>query len=139
VGGDLLIRCELCGKAADKHHIIHKCEGGLDFPMNYKYLCFEHHHGRKGPHKDNTVDLSYKLELKERLDELLYEDFYTLDKLSEMLGINGRPLRKLLGDCRLYKEGYKAEDIVFRLMGKRAYSEYMLEEYEDFVPIFNFG
>lgn len=134
-----MIRCEVCGKPADKHHIIHKCEGGLDFPMNYKYLCFEHHHGKKGPHKDNTIDLHYKLELQERLGKLLKEEFYTLEKLTDILGINSRPLKRLLRDCRLYKEGYKVSDIIYRLMGRSLYNEYMLEEYDDFIPIFNFG
>lgn len=134
-----MIRCELCGRSADKHHIIHKCEGGLDLSVNYKYLCFEHHHGKKGPHKDNSVDLRYKLELQEKLERLLCEDFYTLDKLSQILEISSRPLKKLLKDCHLYKEGYKVDDIIYRLMGKKIYSEYMLEEYDDFIPIFNFG
>lgn len=134
-----MIRCEVCGKPADKHHIIHKCEGGLDFPMNYKYLCFEHHHGRKGPHKDNTTDLYYKLELQDKLKNLLQDEFYTLDKLTSLLEINCRPLKKLLKDCRLYKEGYRANDIIFSLMGRNLYHEYMLEEYQEFIPIFNFG
>ncbi len=31
--------CEICGDYADVHHIVHRSEGGLDFKLNYKYLC----------------------------------------------------------------------------------------------------
>ena len=54
--------CEICGDYADVHHIVHRSEGGLDFKLNYKYLCKKHHRSKIGPHRDKVVDLNYKLE-----------------------------------------------------------------------------
>ena len=44
--------CEICGDYADVHHIVHRSEGGLDFKLNYKYLCKKHHRSKLGPHRD---------------------------------------------------------------------------------------
>lgn len=131
-----MYNCEVCGKAADKHHIVHRCEGGLEFQLNIKYLCPEHHRGKKGPHRDCSNDIRYKLELQNRLQSILCDRYYMIDKLELMLQIKSRILKKLLKDCRLYKEGYKTEDIVYRLMGDRLYVDSMLEQYEDFIPLF---
>jgi hypothetical protein len=130
-----LYRCEVCGKEADRHHIVHRCEGGLDFPLNYKYLCKEHHRGRVGPHQDENVDLKYKLQLQNKLEDILSKEYYFIEDLSCVLQINTRILKKLLKACRLFKEGYKTSDIVFRIMGDRVYDEFMLEAYEDFIPV----
>jgi hypothetical protein len=133
-----LLKCEVCGRAADKHHIIHRCEGGLEFPLNYKYLCLEHHRGRRGPHRDAAVDMQYKLELQSKLEKLLCEEYYTKDRLAILLELKVNPLKRLLRDCRRYKEGYRSSDIIYRLMGRRVYSAFMLESYDDFIPVFNF-
>jgi hypothetical protein len=132
-----LYRCEICGREADQHHIVHRCEGGLSFPLNIKYLCKDHHRGKKGPHKDNTVDLQYKLELQRKLKDILCKEYYFIEELTFLLEIKRRILKKLLKDFRLHKEGYRSEDIIFRLMGNRSYEEYMLEDYEEFTPVFN--
>lgn len=131
--------CEICGREADKHHVVHRCEGGLDFPLNFKYLCKEHHRGRKGPHKDRNIDIQYKVELQNKLQSILEKEYYFIDDLEFLLDIKDRILKRLLKDCRLYKEGYRASDIIFKLMGSSVYDECMLEVYEDFEPIFNFA
>jgi hypothetical protein len=130
-----LLKCEVCGRTADKHHIVHKCEGGLDFPLNFKYLCVEHHRGRKGPHKNFKIDIKYKLQLQEKLQELLQGEFFLIEKLTSLLDINSRILKKLLKDSRRYKEGYRKDEIIYKLMGCTVYKEGMLEEYEDFIPV----
>lgn len=134
-----MLRCEICGKSADKHHIVHRCEGGLDYPLNIKYLCADHHRGSKGPHKCNQVDVKYKLELQRRLEMLLDRDYYTLDKLSCILEIKPKNLKKLLKNYKLHKEGYKKEDIIYELMGRCVYDEMMLDSYMDFIPVYNFA
>jgi hypothetical protein len=131
-----LYRCEVCGKEADRHHIVHRCEGGLDFPLNYKCLCKEHHRGRKGPHQDESVDLRYKLQLQNKLYAILTKEYYFIDDMSSLLQINTRILKKLLKECKLYKEGYKTSDIIFKIMGDMVYDELMLENYADFIPVF---
>ncbi|WP_333859416.1 HNH endonuclease [Clostridium sp.] len=131
-----MLRCQICGKPADKHHIVYRSQGGLDFPLNFKYLCSEHHRGKNGPHKNKKIDLEYKLEMQKQLEKLLYKKFYRLDELSTLLQINKRILKKLFKDYKLYKEGYKSIDVVYRLMGNKIYTEYMIEEYYDFTANF---
>ncbi len=131
----LLYKCEICGREADIHHIVHKNEGGLDFPLNYKYLCSEHHRGKNGPHRNNKVDLEYKLELQYRLERMLEKNYYTMDELIDILSLNKTKAKKFFKELKLYKEGYKKNDIIYRLMGKKKYNEYMLEDYYDMMVL----
>ncbi|OAA91985.1 MULTISPECIES: HNH endonuclease [Clostridium] len=131
-----MLKCQICGKPADKHHIVYRSQGGVDFPLNFKYLCSEHHRGKSGPHKNRKLDLLYKVEMQQKLEKLLYKEFYTLDELVNLLQINKGMLKKLLKEYKLYKEGYRSFDVIYRLMGKKKYTEYMLEEYYDFIGNF---
>lgn len=128
-----MLKCQICGKPADKHHIVYRSQGGVDFPLNFKYLCSEHHRGKNGPHKNKKVDLLYKVKMQQELDKLLYKEFYTLDELVNLLQINRGMLKKILKEYKLYKEGYRSFDVIYRLMGKKRYTEYMLQEYYDFI------
>lgn len=119
--------CEICNKPADIHHIIHRSEGGLDIKINYKYLCNEHHRGKIGPHHCIEIDLKYKLELQKKLYDLLPKDFYTLKDLSITLNLSLNVAKRITKDLRLYKEGYKKEDIILYLMGGTFYTEEMIE------------
>lgn len=136
MGGEKLLKCEVCGKQADKHHIVYRSQGGVDFPLNFKYLCSDHHRGKNGPHKSRKLDLEYKVELQKKLNDLLCKDYYTIDELAYLIEINKGMLRKLLKDYKIYKEGYKKTDIIYRLMGKKIYTKDMLEEYYDFIANF---
>ncbi|AYD39919.1 HNH endonuclease [Clostridium fermenticellae] len=131
-----MFKCEVCGKEADKHHIVYRSQGGVDFPINFKYLCPEHHRGKNGPHKNRQLDLKYKLELQEKLEKILVKEFYTIDELVTLLKINKGMLKRLLREYKLYKEGYKKADIIYRLMGKKVYTKDMLENYCDFIANF---
>ena len=44
--------CEVpgCNLPGQRHHIVFRSQGGLDIPMNFKYLCPEHHTGKNNPH-----------------------------------------------------------------------------------------
>lgn len=131
-----MFKCEVCGKEADKHHIVYRSQGGIDFPINFKYLCPEHHRGKNGPHKNRQLDLKYKLELQEKLEKILLKEFYSIDELVTLLKINKGMLKRLLKEYKLYKEGYKKSDIIYRLMGRKLYTKDMLEEYCDFIANF---
>ena len=120
--------CEICGKKADIHHIIHRSQGGLDFPLNYKYLCQEHHRGKNGPHKCPEIDLKYKLELQSKLLTLLHKKYYTSQELYSLLNITNNSLKRLTKKMKLYKEGYLKDDIIFCLMGNYFYTYEMLED-----------
>lgn len=131
-----MAKCEVCGKEGYRHHIVFKSQGGFEFNLNYKYLCFEHHSGRLSPHKNNKIDISYKLELQEKLKDMLPGDYYSKEKIKELLGLNNNTLKKLLSNLKLYKEGYKKHDIIFKLMGNKIYNEYMLEDFYDIISNF---
>lgn len=123
----LLFFCEICNKPADIHHIVHRSEGGLDIEINYKYLCNEHHRGKSGPHNSIEIDLKYKLELQKELLNLLDKNFYTIKELSNTLNFSLNVAKRITKDLRLYKEGYKKEDIILYLMGGTLYTEEMIE------------
>ena len=122
-----MLFCVICNKPADIHHIVHRSEGGLDIEINYKYLCNEHHRGKNGPHHSSEIDLKYKLELQKDLLKLLNKNFYTIKELSNTLNFSLNVAKRITKDLRLYKEGYKKEDIILYLMGGTLYTEEMIE------------
>lgn len=120
--------CEICRKEGDIHHIVHRSEGGLDFELNYKYLCPNHHRGKNGPHKDKFVDLKYKLEMQIILESTLKKEFYSLNEVYELIHIKKNQLKRLSKNLKLYKEGYLSKDIIFELMGRKKYSKEYIED-----------
>ena len=115
--------CEICNAEADIHHIVHRSEGGFDIELNYKYLCSSHHRGKYGPHQSNEVDLRYKLELQNRLYEILTKDYYSFKELALELSIPKNTLKRIVKNFKLYKEGYKKSELIFKIMGEKFYSE----------------
>ncbi|WP_195244187.1 HNH endonuclease [Clostridium celatum] len=120
--------CEICGKEADVHHIVHRSEGGFDIDINYKYLCAFHHRGKDGPHQNIFVDLQYKIEMQTKLYNILPKKYYSPKEISQILGLHNGSLKRLLKNLKRYKEGYKKEDIIFTLMGYVKYNVDILEE-----------
>lgn len=119
--------CCVCGKKGDKHHIIHKDEGGMDFPLNCIYLCEEHHRGPKGPHKDASVDASYKKLLYDTLHKLFSNPFYSEIEIKELTGLSVSQLRTLKKTLRRHKEGFRTVDVIDFLMSGHLVSEEDLE------------
>ncbi|WP_294154264.1 HNH endonuclease signature motif containing protein [uncultured Clostridium sp.] len=118
--------CEICNAPADIHHIVHRSEGGFDIKLNYKYLCPYHHRGKYGPHHSKEVDLRYKLDLQNKLYEMLPKEYYYFKELSLVLNIPNNTLKRITKNLKLYKEGYKKADIIFKIMGEKFYTEEML-------------
>lgn len=121
-----MLSCEICNAPADIHHIVHRSEGGFDIELNYKYLCPYHHRGKYGPHHSKEIDLRYKIDLQNKLYEILTKDYYYFKELSQILNIPNNTLKRITKDLRLYKEGYKKSDIIFKIMGNKFYTEEML-------------
>ena len=119
--------CEICSKKADIHHIVHRSDGGFDIKLNYMYLCEEHHRGKKGPHHCLETDIIYKIKLQKKLYKLLNKDFYSFKEICTILEASCNLVKRIVKDLKLYKEGYRKEDIIFILMGKNYYSEELLE------------
>ncbi|MGL5150306.1 MAG: HNH endonuclease [Clostridium sp.] len=120
--------CEICNKPANVHHIVHRHEGGLELTVNYKYLCHKHHRGKDGPHQNLRTDIEYKLEMQNKLFNLLSKDFYTSKELQTILKASINLIKRITKSIKLYKEGYKTTDIISVLMGGKLYSEDSLDE-----------
>lgn len=104
----------------EKHHIVYRKQGGLDYELNYKYLTSEDHRGDNGPHRCRATDMKYKRELQEALEGLLTKDYYNIAELVNLLGLKQvqankafKKLMKVNGICK--------EDVIKRLMGGRFY------------------
>ena len=104
-------------KILEKHHIIFKSQGGLDFPLNYKYLSSEDHRGSLGPHLCKTTDDKYKLELEYNLKAILTREHYQIDELIQMLDLDTKQAYKAFKNLRQYEGGKSTEDIIRRLLG----------------------
>lgn len=104
----------------EKHHIVFRKQGGLDFELNYKYLTSEYHREDNGPHKCRATDMKYKRELQEALEGLLTKDYYNIAELINLLGLRqvqaNKAFRKLLK-----VNGIERKAVIFRLMGNRFY------------------
>ncbi len=104
----------------EKHHIVFKRQGGLDFELNYKRLSPEDHRGNHGPHLNRKVDLAYKIEMEKELNKVLDSGYYNIAELIEILGLKekqaNRAFRKILS-----VNGILKEDVIFRLMGNKSY------------------
>lgn len=114
-------KCMICGKKGDRHHIVFKNQGGIDIPINYVYLCGEHHRGIRGPHKNREFDLKLKLYMQQELEKILTKDYYTMNELVKLIGINPYQLKIISKQIHRYKLGYKRGDIIKRLMGNKLY------------------
>ena len=123
-----MFKCEVCGNLADKHHIVYKSQGGIEFPLNFRYLCSEHHRGNSGPHKNRRLDLEYKLDMQKKLQDILINRYYTPVELESLLHINKGMIKRLFKECKQSDKGFKVVDIIFRLMGRKKYDESMLLE-----------
>lgn len=115
--------CEECGRNnAEKHHIIFKSQGGKNFEMNYKYLCYEHHRGNESPHKNKIIDTKYKKELQVNLEELLTKEHYQLKELINILGMQTAEAKKTFKHLKQHSEGYARLEVIFRLLGDKFYA-----------------
>ncbi len=105
-------KCFICGEVGDRHHIIHKDEGGLDYPLNYIYLCKVHHRGRYGPHENEEVDAKYKKMLLQTLKKTFPNDYYTLEEVRHSISIPNNLLRTMTKNLKHHKEGFRQMDII---------------------------
>lgn len=135
-----MLKCEVCGNQADKHHIVYKSQGGIEFPLNFRYLCTLHHRGKSGPHKNRRLDLEYKIDMQRKLENILIKEIYSIEELEVLLKINKGIIKRLFNDYKLNGKGlrkvdimvnqgdvgYKRDDIIFKLMGRKRYDEKMI-------------
>lgn len=106
----------------EKHHIVFKSQGGLDFELNYKKLSMEDHRGNFGPHKNRKIDLQYKEKLEEDLRAKLECQSYSIKELIQLLGLKEKQAYRAFRQVQKMPNGkIGKEDILFRLLGGRFY------------------
>ncbi|WMJ81921.1 HNH endonuclease signature motif containing protein [Clostridium sp. MB40-C1] len=114
-------KCIICGAHGERHHIVYKNQGGIDIPLNYVYLCSEHHRGKLGPHKNRSIDYEYKKNFQNKLFHILKEEYYSMNDLKKLLKINPFQGKILEKKFKKYKNGYKKIEIIKILMGGKLY------------------
>ena len=116
--------CEVCGVwGTELHHIIYKSQAKYmsNIPINFKFLCTEHHRGKNGPHMNRETDLQYKKELQEKLQSLFYKDYYNIHQIRQLLEISKQEAEKITNKLPIHKEGYAKEDLIRKMLGGRLY------------------
>lgn len=106
------------------HHIIERSHASYmrNVSLNLKNLCPTcHRTGKNAVHKDRGIDLKYKIELQNKLEELFSKDFYKLNQIKEKLGITKIETEKLVKHLGIYKNGYNSKEIIFHCLGDRFY------------------
>lgn len=105
----------------ERHHIVFRSQGGLDFPLNYVYLTTEEHKGNEGPHLSREKDLQLKRELQARLQSKLTKDYYSTNELEKVLNLKRGQAKLICRKFTYYPEGYARDEIIRRLMGGKLY------------------
>lgn len=115
--------CEVCGSPhAERHHIVFRSQGGLDFELNFKDLCAVDHKGKKSPHMDRRIDLKYKRELQEKLFNIFVDVEYSIPEISEVIGCKQKDVERRFKEAMPNLRGcYDRETVVRVLMGGRLY------------------
>ena len=63
----------------EKHHVVFRSQGGLNFPLNLINLTVEEHRGNLGPHLNRKRDLQLKQQLQTSLVKILSNNYYTTE------------------------------------------------------------
>ncbi len=116
-------QCEYpgCKNPGQKHHIVFRSQGGLDIPVNFKYLCVDHHTGNESPHKNKAIDLQYKKETQARLYKIFSADTYTLKEIVALIGCDKKNVERRLRKAPNKAGVYERENIIRAIMGGRLY------------------
>lgn len=104
----------------ERHHVVFKSQGGLDFPLNYQYLSPEQHRGKFGPHMNREMDLHYKREMQKALEKVLTKNTYSIEELIILLELEPTQANKAFKKLLTYK-GIGRGTVIRRLMGGRFY------------------
>lgn len=105
----------------ERHHIIFKSAGGIDFPLNYKYLSPKDHRGDNSPHMNREVDLKYKKELESNLRAILTDKHYFEVEVIQLLGLDSKQADKAFRHVKITSKGMNTEEVIKRLLGGRFY------------------
>jgi hypothetical protein len=107
-----------------RHHIISKKKAKYmeHVPINIADLCLAHHTASPtGIHHNKGMMLRYRQEFQLKLTLLLTKDYYTHKELKELLNASDNTIKAIVKTLPWNKEGYKKEQLIFRMMGDENY------------------
>ena len=117
--------CVICGvQNADLHHIIFRSQASYmsNIKVNFIYLCPKHHRGNLSPHMKRQIDLKHKKMLQDKLQEVFKgKEYYKATDIKERLETTQSEIKKLTKTLKVYKEGYKADEIIKHCLGDKFY------------------
>jgi hypothetical protein len=117
-------------KPGQGHHIISRKRAPymVHVPMNIVPLCIKHHtESPTGIHHDKEMMLRYIQEFQLKLTLLLDKPYYEHKGLKELLKCSDNSIKAITKTLIRGKEGYKREDLIFRMMGNRNYLDEVIE------------
>ena len=116
--------CAICGgRASAYHHIIYRSQNRalIKCTLNLAPLCDKCHrtiHSKNGAELDKEL----KLYLQNEIELLFLKEYIKEKEIRDTLKINENASRSLLKTLKVYKEGYKREDVIRAIMGGRFYA-----------------
>lgn len=109
----------------EKHHIVFRSQGGMDYSLNLIQLPSSFHKGSQGPHNNREIDLLFKRYLQDELFYLFQEEQYTFEQIVRLVSPHNKKskdiLSKQFNKVKNYGGKYKKNDIIRRLMGGKLY------------------
>lgn len=122
-------KCRFCQNTwVQWHHIIEKGMGRskkvtwLDYSLNLVEVCQDDHTGLTGIHTSDIGTIRGKeleAELQAKLEHLFFKDYYNPLIIKKLLKYTDKQLRDMTKTLQFYDAGYKREDIILRLMGRK--------------------
>ena len=119
----MYVACSICnGVASSYHHIVFRSQNKalIKSELNLIPLCIKCHskvHSKDGAELDKDL----KLELQNKLEILFLKEYLNEEEIQDTLKIHDNACRSLLKTLKVYKEGYKREDVIRACMGGRYY------------------
>lgn len=119
------MECEECliHYGSENHHCVFRSQSKImiNMDLNKKRLCTNCHKGDSGPHKNRKKDLEYKLEVQDKLKNMLPKAYYTLEGLQKSLKLKDSQLKYIIKNLQPTNKGYETESVIRYMMGGRTY------------------
>ena len=77
-------------------------------------------------HLGIVIDGAFSEKGMNKLYDMLKKEYYSFKELALELDIPKNTLKRITKNLKLYKEGYKRSDVIFKIMGEKFYSEEMI-------------
>jgi hypothetical protein len=119
-------KCLYCeNNWVEKHHTIEKGSGWpkkvtwLDYDLNLVGLCLKDHKIMHDTSIGSARSKILEAKLQAKLEELFSQEYYNPQIIKKILNYTDKELRDMTKVLLIHTDGYKREDIILRLMGRK--------------------